>query len=194
MIPCSPRRAAVSRGFLAATTLLIASGCHTHPRRHDHHAVVPHGAVPIPAGTYRDQWQAEQTARADEDFFVFYLYEWHGDSDRLSPFGQRHLERLVHHSRGALYPLLVQPSGDAERDQARVAALQRALAEYDPSWADYPIRIGHPEAEPMHGFESPRVLRGYTGAATGGTGAARGFGGAAGGIGGGGFGGARGGF
>ncbi len=177
------RHSARHCGLLLAASLWLASGCHGMHPRHGHHAVIPPGAVPAPAGTYRDQWQAEQAARADEDFFVFYLYEWQGESDQLSPFGQRHVERLIHRTCGPLYPLRVQPSGDAERDQARVAALQRAVTQYDPSWADYPIQIGRPTAEPMYGFEAPRVLRGYTGATTGGAGAAGGTGAAAGGMG-----------
>jgi uncharacterized membrane protein YgcG len=177
-----------------------SSGCPPGVARDDPHGDFPPGAVPAPAGTYRDQWHAAQSARADRDFFVFYLYEWRGESDRLSPFGERHLARTVQRAAHTPHPLVVEPSGDALLDQRRVVALQIALAAYDAAWGAYPVVLGHSEAEPLYGFESPRVLRGFTdggqgGGQGGGMGGGMGGGGmGGGGMGGGGMGGGRGAF
>ena len=179
-------------GLLLVVALATSSGCQSRGCRarvlRDEHADFPPGAVPAPAGTYRDQWHAEQTARAERDFFVFYLYEWQGESDRLSPFGERHLERVVQRAHHTPHPLVVEPSDDPLLDQSRVVALQIALATHDPAWGTYPVVLGRSEAEPLYGFESPNVVRGYTGGAgrlggrMGGAGAGMGTGGGRGGF------------
>lgn len=163
----------------------VSGGCQHRGLRGDPCADIPCGAVPAPAGTYRDQWHADQSARADRDSFVFYQYEWLGESDQLSPFGERHLERAVLRAAHCPQPLVVQRSGDPELDQRRVAAIQAVLTDHDPAWRDYPVVVSRPEAEPLYGFESPRVLRGFTGRGTGGTGRGMsGMGGIGGGMGG----------
>jgi uncharacterized membrane protein YgcG len=193
------RNVAAFAWLMLAAWLSICSGCQSggcppSVARDDHHGDFPLGAVPAPAGTYRDQWHAAQSARADRDFFVFYLYEWLGESDRLSPFGERHLARMVQRAAHTPHPLVVEPSGDALLDQRRVVALQIALATYDAAWGAYPVVIGHSEAEPLYGFESPRILRGFTGGQGGGTGGGAGGGMGGGGLDGGGMGGGRGAF
>ncbi|TVS13271.1 MAG: hypothetical protein EA424_21705 [Planctomycetaceae bacterium] len=156
--------------WLLATGVLWSSGCQHFGARQQPCADFACGAVPAPAGTYRDQWHAEQTARADRDFFMFYLYEWQGDSDQLSSFGQRHLHRAVDRAAQTPYPFVIEPSGDRELDQRRVQAMQLALVEHDPALGHYPIIVGFSDAEPLYGFESQRVIRGYMGGMGGGMG------------------------
>jgi hypothetical protein len=184
----SRRTAAAAVPLLLAACSLISGGCQHRGLRREHCADFACGSVPAPAGTYRDQWHAEQTARADRDFFMFYLYEWQGDSEQLSPFGERHLRRAVERAAQTPHPLVIEPSGDAHLDQRRLQTIQTALLEHDVAWSDYPVVVGYSDAEPLYGFESPRVLRGYLGGGMGGGGMG-GMGGGMGGMGGGGMGG-----
>ncbi|GIW98547.1 MAG: hypothetical protein KatS3mg111_1880 [Pirellulaceae bacterium] len=164
----------------ATFMLILVGGCQHFGLWCDHCADIPHGAVPAPPGTYNAQWQQAQATRADEDHLVFYQYEWLGHSNRLSPFGERHLERLLDRFPQNPSPIIVETSGDDRRDQQRIAALRAYLAEQAPAWEDYPIEIGRSQAEPLYGVESPRVTNGFIGG--------RGAGGQVGGFGGGGSG------
>jgi len=176
--------------------LILIGGCQHCGWWGDHCADIPHGAVPAPPGTYNTQWQQAQDSRADQDYLVFYQYEWLGESDRLSPFGERHVDRLLTRLPHAPSPIVIEASGDAQRDQLRVAAMTSHLARHDAAWADYPVVVGRSQAEPLYGFESRRVTNGFLGGrgAGGQGGGGGGFGGAGGGFGGGGFGGSGGGF
>lgn len=156
-------------------------------------ADIPPGAIPAPAGTYNCDWQHDQASRADRDFFVFYQYEWQGDSEKLSPFGDRHLARLVGRVPKTPLPIIVEPSSNTKLDERRVVSLRHTLTKFDPHLSDYPIQVGYSEAEPMYGFEAPRVTRGFIGGGQGGGMQGGGQGGGFGGGGGGSFGGNSGG-
>jgi len=179
-----------------AAIVLVVGGCHHCGWWGDHCAEIPHGAVPAPVGTYNAQWQHSQESRADEDYLVFYQYEWLGDSDQFSPFGQRHMQRLLQRLPHPYAPIVIETSGDDRRDHVRTAAMQSRLAQHGPAWADYPVVVGRSQAVPLYGFESPRVTNGFLGPGVSGGqggGQGRGLGGA--GVGrGGGFGGTGGGF
>ena len=56
---------------------------------------IPPGAIPQPNGTYACQWIHAETARADQDNFVIYQYEWSADGTKLTPFGQEHVARIA---------------------------------------------------------------------------------------------------
>lgn len=178
-----------------AVIVLVGGGCQNGCWWRDDCADIPHGAVPAPVGTYNGQWQHAQQSRAAEDYLVFYQYEWLGDSDQLSPFGERHVARLLSQLPLAATPLVVETSGDDRRDRSRVSALQIQLMQHDAAWADYPVVVGHSQAEPLYGVESRRVSSGFIGGGQAGGGQGGRFGGAGGGFGGagGGFGGAGGG-
>lgn len=172
-----------------SAVLILVGGCQHCGWWGNRCADISPGAVPAPPGTYNTQWQQTQEARADEDYLVFYQYEWLGDSDRLSPFGKRHVERLLTRLPHTPSPIVIEASGDAQRDQLRVAAMTSHLARYDAAWANYPVVLGRSQAEPLYGFESPRVSNGFIGGRGVGGQGGGGFGGAGGGIGGGGGGG-----
>jgi hypothetical protein len=158
----SPIRRGVAAGvrLLLAACVLIPGGCQHGGLRREHCADNACGSAPTPAITDRDQWHAEQTARADRDFFMVYLYEWQGDSEQLSAFGERHLQRAVERAAQTPLPLVIEPSGDAQLDQRRIRTVQTALLTHDPALVDYPVAVGYSDAEPLHGFESPpRVAR-----------------------------------
>lgn len=178
-------------GVLAVILLSSSLSCCRDGLWGDPCANIPPGAIPAPAGTYNCDWQSEQAARADRDFFVFYQYEWQSESEKLSPFGERHLSRLLGRVQKTPLPIVVERSANATLDERRVISLRHALSQYDPHWNDYPIQVGYSEAESLYGFESPRVIRGFIGGGQGGGGGRQG--GGQGGFGGG-FGGGGGGF
>ena len=152
-----------------AVILILFGGCQHCGWWCNRGADIPPGAVPAPAGSYNTQWQHSQESRADEDHLVFYQYEWLGDTDQLSPFGQRHIERLPARLPYAAAPVVIEASGDEQRDRLRVAAVTSQLAQHDTAWEDYPVVIGRPQAEPLYGFESRRVTNGFLGGRGAGT-------------------------
>ena len=64
------------------------SGCHTC------NDIAP-GAIPQPNGTYACQWVHAEKARADQDKFVIYQYEWSADATKLTPSGQEHVAQIA---------------------------------------------------------------------------------------------------
>lgn len=180
------------------------AGCqHGHgPLGVDRCADYPPGAVPQPAGTFNCQWQQAQAERAEHDAFVFYQYEWQLDAAALGPFGNRHAAQVAAGLQDRPYPIVIEPSGNAQLDEARRMALYEKLAELNAIAEPNRIIVARPQAEPMYGLEAPIVGRGFigVGGAGGRGGQAGGFGGGAngggfggGGMGGGGFGGGMGG-
>ena len=176
---------------IAAALVMVVLGCQQGELKRDDCETIPWGAVPAPTGTYHNQWKDAQVSRADRDYLVFYQYEWLGDSGELSPFGKRHLQRLIPRLVHATSPIVVETSGDDQRDRVRAATLRAELGKQESAWVDYPVIIGTSEAEPLYGFESNRVInglnRGNNGSQGGNSGgnSGGGFGGGAGGSGGG---------
>jgi hypothetical protein len=146
-------------------------------------ADIPPGAVPQNSGTYTCQWQAAQAQRAELDDFVIYLNEWSLRTSTLAQCGQAHIARLADRLAGCANPVVIQPSGETELDQARQAAIIELLAMRGVLSPGNRVVIATPEAEGLYGFEAPRIIRGYSQSGTynsgaGGTGS--GFGGSTG--------------
>lgn len=180
-------KSADCRLWLLGLLPFVAIGCQQY-RLWSRCPDIPAGAIPAPAGTYNDRWQQAQTSRADQDAFVFYQYEWDKNGDRLGPFGERHLQKMIQRAQQTAIPIVIEPSGEPALDERRLLAIKDALTQQDAAWSDYPVVVGYPEAEPMYGFESPRVIQGFMGGGGGGQGGGQG-GGMGGGFGGGGGGG-----
>ena len=66
----------------------VLSGCHTC------NDITP-GAIPQPNGTYACQWIHAEKARAAQDKFVIYQYEWSADVTKLTPSGQGHVAQIA---------------------------------------------------------------------------------------------------
>ncbi len=133
------------------------------------------GAIPQPNGTYACQWIHGQMARADQDNFVIYQYEWSADATqaeatKLTPFGQEHLARIALGLCQVPFPVVIEPSSDQRVDESRRLAVLEALA-YNrvPIMPDRVI-LGRPEAEGLYGQEAPGVARGMLGTSSGGQG------------------------
>ncbi len=168
--------------LLGAGALSAVVGCHgaTHtPACAD----IPPGAIPQNSGTYTCQWQTAQAERAEQDDFVIYLNEWSLRTTTLAHCGQAHLARLADRLPACATPVIVQPSGEPELDQARQSAIVELLAARGVGIPSDRVVIATPKAEGLYGFEAPRIIRGYSQTGTfssgaGGTGV--GFGGGAG--------------
>ncbi|HUG90894.1 MAG TPA: hypothetical protein VML55_08680 [Planctomycetaceae bacterium] len=161
-----------------ATGILASAGCRSYCREETCQPCpdIPRGAIPPAVGTHVANWQATQAHLAEADDFVVYQYEWAGETAALGPFGTRHLDGLAARLPGEPGPVVVEPSGASELDQARRAKLVEELAARGALGADALVVIGWPAAEGLHGQEAERLNRGYlqSGSRTGG-----GFGGGA---------------
>src|ERR1700726_4103768 len=89
----------------------------------DRCSTIPKGAIPQPVGTHLRQLDATQVIKADADHFVIYQYEWDRTGKALSRSGKRHVEGLASRLAGAPCPVLIEPEGDAELDEARRQAV-----------------------------------------------------------------------
>lgn len=168
-----------TRAIVVAAAVLGFAGC--HHRYHDCKDI-PHGAIPQPIGTHVCQWQTEQMARAEQDDFVIYRYEWLRDSAQFSPYGGRHMMGIAGRLPHAPFPVVIEPSDDATLDQARREAATRMLAELGMPDAADRVVIGAPEAEGLFGQEAPQVTEELFDTRGGGRRPASGFGGFRGGF------------
>jgi len=132
---------------------------------------IPKGAVPQALGTAACLWQPEQAGRAEQDDFVIYRYQWRGESPELSPFGQRHVKVIAKRLPDVPFPVVVEPSGDDELDQKRVAWVSMRLAELQPGFASNRVILGRGIAEGLDAAEAGTVSQGYLGGAGAGRGA-----------------------
>ena len=124
-----------------------ASGCRSC------NDIVP-GAIPQPAGTYDCQWAHAEKARADQDKFVIYQYEWSADGTRLTQSGQDHVAVIARQICQAPFPVLVEASPDRRLDESRRIAILEALGSYGSPVAPERVCIGRPEAEGLYGQEA----------------------------------------
>ncbi len=67
----------------------VLSGCHDG---HDGSCKdIPCGAIPQPNGEYLCQWTNSERARAGQDRYVIYQYEWSAEPTKLTTAGQEHV-------------------------------------------------------------------------------------------------------
>ncbi len=118
---------------------------------------IPPGAIPRPAGSFACDWIESHAARAERDMLVIYQYEWVTDRAELGPFGQQHVERLAALLARSFGPIVVQPSGRSELDEARRAVVLDRLAEKNVRLSPEQVVVGRPEAEGLDGLEAPPI-------------------------------------
>ncbi len=155
---------------------------------------IPQGAIPLPAGTYMNEFFARQAGKAEADDFVFYYNEWVDDQAVLGPYGTEHIDRVVARLPLVQFPIIVQPEPNRPilstlRRQALIDSLRKAgVAD-----AEQRVFVGRSAAEGLFGDEAERIYPqlvhgGFAGSGGGGYGGGFvGFGGV--GFGGGGIGG-----
>jgi hypothetical protein len=128
--------------------------------------IVP-GAIPQPNGTYACQWVRAETARADQDKFVIYQYEWSADVTRLTPSGQQHLAQIAQGLHQVPFPVVIEPSSDNRVDGLRRAAVLEALASNDSQVTPDRVVVGRSEAEGLYGSEAGSIARRMLGTQSG---------------------------
>jgi hypothetical protein len=189
--------AAASVGLLLASSGCQGPACqdpncqeHGHgPFWADRCSTIPKGAIPQPVGTHLRQLDSTQIAKADADHFVIYQYEWDRTGKMLSRSGKRHVEGLASRLAQAPCPVLIEPQGDAELDEARRQAVIFTLASKGIGDADQRVLVDYPDAEALYGQTAPLIAFGYLRSSASMMGGGGGGGGGIGGGGGGGLGG-----
>jgi hypothetical protein len=160
--------------LLAALVMASTPGCHNGEQCRSCNDITP-GAIPQPNGTYDCQWIHAEKARADQDKFVIYHYEWSADATKLTPSGQEHVAQIARGLCQAPCPVVIEPSLDRGLDEARRRAVLEALACYGGPVSPDRVTFGRPEAEGLYGQEAPgiaaRMLTSQTGGQAAGGGA-----------------------
>jgi len=159
------RTAALWSTLACSTGVLIGcrTGCptpgHGGDLFHDPCADVVKGSMPQPLGTFAREFMYRQSAKAEADDFVIYLYEWSfEDPAQLGPFGRRHLVTIAKRMPEAPFNVLIESSADPRLDETRQANLVNLLAQaggvHDPAGR---VRVGFPSAEGLYGDEAEAI-------------------------------------
>jgi uncharacterized membrane protein YgcG len=149
------------------------------------------GAIPQPAGTYACQWIHAETARATQDHYVIYLYEWSADGTKLTVGGQEHVAAIAQSLPQTCFPVVIERASDPHLDEIHRAAVLESLANCHVAIVPERVVVGRSEAEGLYGDEAAGVARrmfgnSMSGGGMGATGGGGIGGGASGGISGGG--------
>jgi len=144
-------------GILLVLFIVIAvAGCHSC------NDIAP-GAIPQPNGTYACQWAHAEKARADQDKFVIYQYEWSADAGQLTPYGQQHLAQIAQGLPQVPFPVVIEPSSDNRINELRRASVFNALASNGSQVTPDRVIFGRTEAEGLYGSEARGIARGMLG-------------------------------
>jgi hypothetical protein len=141
---------------LAMAVAAGVPGCHNGQECRSCNDIVP-GAIPQPNGTHACQWVHAEKARADQDKFVIYHYEWSADATKLTPAGQEHVDTIAHALSQVPCPVVIEPSPDRHLDESRRAAVIEALANDGSAVSPDRVVLGRPEAEGRYGDEAPGI-------------------------------------
>jgi len=139
--------------FLIAFVTTAICGCHTC------NDIAP-GAIPQPSGTYACQWAHAEKARADQDKFVIYQYEWSADATQLTPYGQQHLAQIAQALPQVPFPIVIEPSSDNRINELRRAAIFNILASNGSQVPPDRMIFGRSEAEGLYGGEARGIANG----------------------------------
>ncbi|MGO8691924.1 MAG: hypothetical protein ACLQLG_20070 [Thermoguttaceae bacterium] len=160
----SPRGQRGTVPFFPATWLVLlaaaaVAGCHSGPECGSCNDITP-GAIPQPNGTYACQWVNAEKARADQDEFVIYRYEWSADALKLTPSGQEHIAQIARALCQVPCPVVIEPSADRGMDESRRAVILDALVRSGSPVNPDRVILARPEAEGLYGDEAPGIARG----------------------------------
>ncbi len=153
--------------LLVLFVLAAAFGCHTC------NDIAP-GAIPQPNGTYACRWVHAEKARADQDKFVIYQYEWSADVTKLTSSGQQHVVQIAQGLCQVPFPVVIEPSSDNRLDESRRAVVLQALASSGKPVTPDRVILARPEAEGLYGQEATGTARRLFSTQTGGQGAGAG--------------------
>ncbi len=118
------------------------------------------GHFPQPNGTYVREYQFRQAAKAEQEDFVVYHYEWlYEHPDKLGPMGTGHLESLARRMSLEDNKLVIQIGDDAKLDEMRKAVICAKLTELGVVEAEKRVYVGAPQGEGLYGDEAERAYR-----------------------------------
>ena len=124
-------------------------------------ADIQEGAVPALAGSKICDWQTAQVSKALLDQTTLYLSDFVDTTSELSPGAANKLNQSVHSGLES-QPWIVQPSGDRQLDESRVAKVTELL-----EWmgvSDPVVMLNIPQAIPLPGPLAESAARNGTGA------------------------------
>ncbi len=127
------------------------------PRRRKPCEDIPPGAIPQPNGTYLCQWNHAEMARADQDNFVIYHYEWSADAAKLTQFGLEHVAQIAQGLPQVTYPVVIECSPDQHLNETRRTAVLEALGNCHVSIIPERVIVGRPGAEGLYGDEAAGI-------------------------------------
>jgi hypothetical protein len=142
-------------GFIIAAPLAGLMGCEAQ-RKED----IPAGAQPQPVGSSVRDHFGRQAAKAEQDDFVVYNYEWDGESTRLTRNGARRFGSVAPRLASEPFDFIIEPSADERLDDARRRALVTLVARQGIPNADDRVVVAYPSAEGLFGDEAPRIYDG----------------------------------
>ncbi|QDV45856.1 hypothetical protein Enr13x_57590 [Stieleria neptunia] len=153
-------------GFLLTGLIVVslaASGCASRGGilGVDCCADVPAGAVPQQAGAKLCDWQTAQVGGAVADQTMLYRSDFIGTSTTLSPGAIERMARNANSGLAGMQPAMIEPSGDASLDAARVNSVNRQLVSFGVTAPT--TEIATPAALGMRGPLAERVASGFGG-------------------------------
>ena len=134
--------------------MALTTGCCT-PKKNCND--ISPGAVPQPSGTYLCQWEHAQTARADQDNFVIYQYEWSADEVKLTRDGQAHLACIAQRLPQVPFPVVIDASSDDRLNELRRQAVLQNLNYGGNQVPIERVIVARPEAEGLYSQEAPGI-------------------------------------
>jgi hypothetical protein len=153
-------------GILLA--LVVTSGC-CNPFGKEHKSCndITPGAIPQPNGTHACQWIHAQTARADQDKFVIYQYEWAADGVSLTQYGQDHVMQIARGLPQVSCSVVIEPVANPQVNDARRQTVFEALVNSGCQVGADRIVFGRSEAEGLYGKEAPGISSSMLGTQSG---------------------------
>jgi hypothetical protein len=144
------------RVWLAAVAPCVVVGCMQNTCS-DCNGRVPRGLLPAPTGTFTREYYHAQAQKAEADDFVIYNQEWYLGGRDLGPYGAYHVGQIAKRLPEVPFPVVIQPSTDAQLDLARRDLIIMKLAECGIPQPDQRVVLGFPDAEGLYGEEAPFV-------------------------------------
>jgi uncharacterized membrane protein YgcG len=137
-----------SRRLILSAILTATIGCKSNEGLFgiDRCADIPCGAIPAKPGTQLCQWQQAQVASASTDLGVFYQADFIGTTDELGPAARKHVDRMVQQGLVGKVPVILDPSEDPQRDEARTVALASAFTNAGAAMSPDQIQVAYPPA------------------------------------------------
>jgi len=154
---------AVLLGGLALQSAAHGQGCDPASGRGGCNKLPP-GAIPAPAGTSVHAWLDQMSIAAEADDFVVYKHEWYQGGLELGPYGQYHLDQMVHRLAHVPFPVVLQPEAtNPAVNEVRRRVLIEGLAKAGVPDAARRVIIAFPKAEGMYGDGAYRIYNGIIG-------------------------------